>query len=67
MLTDRDRDYLTELAATRSAHADQLAATDELRDNAIRDALDHGSKPTELGRIFGLSRERIYQIRDRRR
>jgi hypothetical protein len=37
------------------------------RDEFVRDLLIKGAKPTELGRIAGLSRERVYQIKERRR
>lgn len=37
------------------------------RDDHVRALLAKGAGPTELGRLSGLSRERIYQIKDRRR
>lgn len=35
--------------------------------NDIREALSLGASPTKLARATGLSRERIYQIKDNRR
>lgn len=67
MLSDTDRTYLEGLA-TRIAEAEEaVAKLIADRDEAIRLALEGDGKPTELGRIFGLSRERVYQIKDRRR
>jgi hypothetical protein len=67
MLERRDRDYLETLSdriTELTAQLDELTTT---RDDAIRLALDGTAGPTELARIFGLTRARIYQIRDHRR
>jgi len=46
---------------------DQLAELTARRDDLIRELLAAGERPTDLARAAGLSRERIYQIKDRRR
>jgi hypothetical protein len=38
-----------------------------VRDAYVRDMLAQGAGPTDLARITGLSRERIYQIKSGRR
>lgn len=43
-----------------------VAAEVEIAED-IREALSLGASPTKLARATGLSRERIYQIRDNRR
>lgn len=37
------------------------------RDDLVRAMLTKGAGPTELGDLLGVTRARIYQIRDRRR
>lgn len=62
MLKTEDRAFLERLAESIKA-ADRVSA--QLladRDAAIRLAIESGGQPTEVGRIFGLSRERIRQI-----
>jgi helix-turn-helix protein len=44
-----------------------LAEAKSARDEFVRSLLAKGAKPTELGRTAGLSRERVYQIKQRRR
>lgn len=63
MISDTDRAYLESLA-NQIKEATKLTQT---RDDAIRLALESGATGPELAKIFGLRRERIYQIRDRRR
>jgi DNA-binding phage protein len=46
------------------AQLTELAAS---RDDMIRALLAAGERPVDLARDAGLSRERIYQIKDRRR
>lgn len=67
MITDTDRAYLESLQADIDATDTRLMKLAADRDDAIRLALEVGAKPTELGLIFRLTRERIYQIKDRRR
>lgn len=58
---------LKELAEKVADAGRQLDDLTRMRDEAIREALRAGTGPTELARIFGLSRGRIHQIRDHRR
>lgn len=58
---------LEQLAADIEAANETLAKLVTKRDNAIRTELSKGRGPTELARIFGLTRGRIHQIRDHRR
>jgi DNA invertase Pin-like site-specific DNA recombinase len=44
-----------------------LEAAKRDRDEFVRSLLAKGAKPTELGRAAGLSRERVYQIKEHRR
>jgi hypothetical protein len=44
-----------------------LASATAARDEAIRRALDAGLTVAEVAAASGLSRERVYQVRDRRR
>lgn len=46
-------------AALESAKSD--------RDDFVRALLGRGAMPTEIARVAGLSRERVYQIKQRRR
>lgn len=62
VLSEVDRRYLEALAGRIAAAEEALAGLVVDRDEAIRIALDGDGKPTELARLFGLSRERIYQI-----
>lgn len=56
-------------AASEAVTAASLAlvAAQAERDDAVREALDAGATVNELMAPAGLSRERLYQIRDRRR
>lgn len=64
MLSTGDAAYLKQLADNASALRDAVT----LRDEAIRMALtENGAGVGELVRITGLTRARIYQIRDNRR
>jgi len=67
MLQDQDRAYLERLASTIAAAQTELDLASANRDDAIRFALESGAGPTELAHIFGLTRARIYQIKDGRR
>lgn len=58
---------LEQLAKKIATKSDELAKLIEQRDDAIRAGLQAGRGPTELARIFGLTRGRIHQIRDNRR
>lgn len=53
----------------QNVEAKETALTDAKagRDEFVRELLGKGVKPTELGRAAGLSRERVYQIKQRRR
>lgn len=58
---------LAELEQQRVEAEQQIARIDADRRTAILNALTEGIGPTELTRLTGLSRARIYQIRDGRR
>lgn len=60
------RDVQKAVDAHRRAveRADQA---EQARDDAIRDALEEGIAVVKLTQVTGLSRGRIYQIRDRTR
>jgi hypothetical protein len=45
----------------------QITELHARRDDLIRALLAAGERPTDLARAAGLSRERIYQIKERRR
>jgi len=69
MSTTRDA-ALTEVRAASSRVAAlgvELEAATEARDDAIRDALATGATVAGIVEATGLSRARVYQIRDRRR
>lgn len=42
-----------------------LQAAKNARDEQVRGMLRKGAGPTELGKMLGVTRARIYQIRDR--
>jgi hypothetical protein len=63
VITDPRR-RLQDAAARRAAEVPRLDAAWE---DAIRAALTAGVGATEVARLAGCSRERVYQIRDRRR
>jgi hypothetical protein len=58
---------LEQLAQDIDAKSAELAKLIHKRDETIRAELAKGKGPTELARIFGLTRGRIHQIRDNRR
>jgi hypothetical protein len=64
-------DYDAETLALHRQNVEQketeLEAAKAGRDEFIRDLLGKGSMPTEIGRVAGLSRERVNQIKQRRR
>jgi hypothetical protein len=49
------------------AAAQALSRAQAARDDTVREALDAGATVNDLMAPAGLSRERLYQIRDRRR
>lgn len=57
MISEENATILTEWV-------DNLKADAAGRDNAIREALKLGATAIELGKLTGLTRARIYQIRD---
>jgi len=63
MITQADRDYLIE---RRDILAEVEAVRVEMAE-MVRKLLDAGESPTELATLTGLTRARIYQIRDHRR
>lgn len=65
MLSDENVAYLQLVAARVDANADALRDAVRLRDDAIRMALTENKAGVgELVNITGLSRARVYQIRD---
>ena len=67
MLSDENAKIVTEYAKKVTDLTKKLSKATAERDGVIRDALLGAAKPTELSRLTGISRMRIYQIRDRRR
>lgn len=67
MIDPYDAETLRMHAANVEQKQEDLANAVEGRDDQIRGMLRKGAKPTELGALIGMSRERVYQIRDRRR
>ena len=65
MLSEENAKILTEYAKKVNDLTDKLSKATAERNNVIRDALGY-AKPTEISRLTGISRIRIYQIRDRR-
>lgn len=61
-----DPSNMSELTAVTSA-AHQLKLAEQKRDEAIRAAINAGHSAINIANCAGLSRARIYQIRDRRR
>lgn len=55
---------INELRAQRAAKAAEVDELDAEITLLIRQALDEGIGPTELARRIGVSRVRIYQIKD---
>lgn len=46
---------------------EEIKAAEQDLANSVREAFEYGGSATKLARIAGLSRERIYQLRDGRR
>ena len=67
MINEHDAETLRRYLAQIQELQDALATAVEGRDNQIRGMLRKGAKPTELGNLAGMTRGRIYQIRDERR
>ena len=62
MVTESDKEYLTH----RREILEMVASVITERDRMIRKLLDTGESPTELAKLAGLTRARIYQIKDSR-
>ena len=67
MIDEADAETLSDHVALIEQRTAELAEAVKDRDDQIRAMLAKGAKPTELGRLAGMSRERIYQIKDGRR
>lgn len=63
MLKTSDLEYLQR----RRDILNEIETVKEERDQRIRDLLESGASPTELAQATGLTRVRIYQIKDGRR
>ena len=64
MISDIDRKYLADLHAATQKQTAALNKITAERNDAIRLALESGAQPTEIARIFEVTRARIHQIRD---
>ena len=62
-LGERELAGLEEAVAQRTRAADDLATAEQLRDAAIRAALDAGARVKDVMSATGLSRARVDQIR----
>ena len=67
MLSESRALKLTAAADKVTTLAAELTAATEARNKTIRDLLLLGATPAELSQVTGISRMRIYQIRDGRR
>ena len=67
MIGPIDTTSLEELSAYVVHAADVLTTSTAARDKFIRELLQLGATPTEIGRVANLSRERVYQIKGRPR
>lgn len=67
MINDYDTETLELHKANVTEKEQALEIAKNGRDDFVRALLAKGVGATELGRASGLSRERIYQIKDRRR
>lgn len=67
MISDYDAETMTMHATNVAEKTDALERAKTGRDDFVRKLLEKGARPTEIGRLAGLSRERIYQIKDGRR
>lgn len=61
-LGEQELASLEEAVARRDIAVDDLATAQQLRDNAIRAALDAGARVEDVMQVTGLSREQLYQI-----
>lgn len=60
-------DTLREVARQRGTTADDLAAIDEQLRSLVKDAFDNGITVRPIMEATGLSKSRVYQVRDGRR
>jgi hypothetical protein len=67
MLNEKDTKFIKNLATEVAALTAKLEEAKERRDEGVRVALDSGGGATELSRLTGLTRGRIYQIKEHRR
>lgn len=67
MISDYDAETLALHTANVADKTQALETAKTDRDEFVRELLRKGARPTEIGRLAGLSRERIYQIKDSRR
>ncbi|MCU1418746.1 MAG: hypothetical protein JWP32_2920 [Schumannella sp.] len=67
MISDYDAETLDLHRANVAEKTEALEQAKAGRDDHVRALLAKGVGPTELGRLTGLSRERIYQIKENRR
>ena len=65
-LGDRELDILTDAARALDAAEAAAEAARHDRDQAVRAAISAGARIVDITAITGLSRNRVYQIRDRR-
>lgn len=67
MIDEYDAETLAMHLENVQAKTEALDAAKTGRDDHIRAMLGKGAKPTELSKVAGMSRERIYQIKQHRR
>lgn len=67
MITDENAAVLKDWAGATKKLEAQTRETAQGRDNAIRQALKLGAGVAEIVKLTGLTRARVYQIRDGRR
>jgi DNA-binding phage protein len=67
MISDYDAETLALHTANVAEKTEALEEAKNSRDQFVRELLGKDARPTELARLAGLSRERIYQIKDSRR
>lgn len=65
--TMRAVEVLRERVAAVVAAEAELAAAVAARDDAVRDAIEAGVPVAQIAEVGGISRMRVYQIRDRSR
>lgn len=66
-LGDRELDILADAARALDAAEQAVEAARHDRDQAVRAAISAGARIVDITAITGLSRNRVYQIRDGRR